>query len=155
MASKTPMTCAASTFGRIENIYSRRSSRGKVTIKFRRVIVGCSDHSSASSQPINGTPALVALSRHVGCNREAGQSPNPLWTLCKETITHGNRGSQIYCHRLLIFRLSLLLLKINIMAETRASASAQPTAAPHPAEPAEGQAAPVIAADGEVGQSVH
>jgi len=54
----------------------------------------------------------------------------------------------------LIFRLSLLLLKIKTMAETRASANAQPTAAPHPAEPAEGQAAPVVAADGEVGQSV-
>jgi hypothetical protein len=41
------------------------------------------------------------------------------------------------------------------MGDTRASVSAQPTAAPHQAEAAEGQAAPVVAADGEVGQNVH
>lgn len=41
------------------------------------------------------------------------------------------------------------------MAETRASASAEPTAAPHPAGAAEGQAAPVVATDGEVDQNVH
>jgi hypothetical protein len=41
------------------------------------------------------------------------------------------------------------------MADTRASASAQPTAAPHQAEAAEGQAAPVVAAEEEVGQNVH
>jgi len=38
------------------------------------------------------------------------------------------------------------------MAEIRASASAEPTAAPHHAETAEGQAAPIVAAAGEVGK---
>ena len=139
----------------LKKIKSRCST---LKIKSRRVIVGCSHHSSASSQPINRGCRAPLRSWRLAATWDAtenlGNPPNPLWTLCKETITHGRRGCQIYCHRVLIFRLSLLLLKIKTMAETRDSANAQPTAAPHPAEPAEGQAAPVVAADGEVGQSV-